>query len=124
MIWIRLAVNCILSVGFAGLAADIFVVVLSKLHKSLNPYLMLALQKAALLLYWLPIPFLAVCMSRIEYADGNIAYVGDFVCSTFPFMTRLFLLLGIVWSAGAILSALRGVRKKLCWIKYCGEMCL
>lgn len=113
MIWIRLCLTCVFSVGLAGSIAYLGNVFVQSRWQKANPYLVLLWDKIVLVLYWAPIPFIWICLSRMNYADGNRCYTGEFICSTFPLMTKLFNYLGGIWLVGFFFSALAGICKVL-----------
>lgn len=115
MIWIRLLITCIFTVTTAGSISFLGIILLQKVLKRDNPYLILALEKTSIVLYWLPIPFLWCCFVRIRYSMGSICYVGEFVCSTSRSLSRLFMIPALIWLAGAgcVLSCYLYKRRRL-----------
>ncbi len=113
MIWIRLCLTCVFSVGLTGSIAYMGTAFVQSRWQKVNPYLVLFWDKIVLVLYWAPIPFLWICLSRMSYADGIMCYTGEFICSTFPMMTTLFNYLGGIWLVGFFFSALMGIYKVL-----------
>lgn len=106
MVWIRLWISCIAFLSVAGGISFGMIKLVQRIRCTKNPLLLLALQKISLVLYWLPIPFVWVCISRISYIDGVSSYSGEFVCSTVPQMTVIFGAIGIIWFSGVILSVI------------------
>ncbi len=106
MIWTRLCITYIVFLSAAGSLSYGLTVLYRKYMRSLhavtaeNPVSILILQKLILILYWIPIPFLRIYFSRIDYYKGRKAYIGGFVCVTTPTMTIFFNTLALVWLAG------------------------
>lgn len=120
MVWIRLWISCIAFLSVAGSISYGLTRLAGGILRVENPVLLLALQKLTLILYWLPVSFAFVCISRISYENGVKAYTGEFVCSSVSSMTAVFYLLGMIWLGGFLLSAARtGI--KMCrlagWMK-------
>lgn len=113
MIWIRLGISCIVFLSIAGsISFGMIELAKSRLHIE-NPILLLTLQKLAFVLYWLPIPFLGACMPRISYGHGEFSFNGEFLCSTGSMPKVIFQILGLIWIAGFLLSAvISGVRRQ------------
>lgn len=107
MVWIRLWISCIAFLSVAGSISYGLTRLAGGILRVENPVLLLALQKLTLILYWLPVSFACVCIPRISFENGVRAYTGEFVCSSVPSMTVVFLILGIVWLAGFWLSVVR-----------------
>lgn len=106
MIWTRLCITYIVFLSAAGSLSYGLTVLYRKYMRSLhavtaeNPVSILILQKLILILYWIPIPFLRIYFSRIDYYKGRKAYIGGFICVTTPTMTIFFNTLALVWLAG------------------------
>lgn len=107
MVWIRLCISDIAFLSAAGSISYGLTRLAGRILRVENPVLLLALQKLTLILYWLPVSFACVCIPRISFENGVRAYTGEFVCSSVPSMTVVFLILGIVWLAGFWLSVVR-----------------
>lgn len=107
MVWIRLCMSCIAFLSVAGAVSFGIVRGAQSFRGIENPGMLSALYKMALTLYWLSVPFICVCISRISLENGVKAYTGEFVCSSVPSMTVAFNLLGIAWFAGFLLSVAR-----------------
>lgn len=107
MVWIRLCMSCIAFLSVAGAVSFGIVRVAQRLRYIENVFLLSALQKISLVLYWTPIPFACVYFSRISGMGGVSSYSGEFVCSTVPGMTVVFQLTGLIWLAGFLVSAAR-----------------
>lgn len=105
MVWIRLYISCIAFLSVAGGISFGLTRLAGRVWRFGNPLLSSVLQKLTLILYWLPIPFVCVCISRISFENGEKSYSGEFVCSTVPEMTAVFHMIGIIWLAGFLLSA-------------------
>ncbi len=112
MVWIRLCISCIAFLSVSGGIAYGVVKMVGWLWLFDDPVLRLALQKLALLLYWIPVSYVCVCISRISLHNGGIGYTGEFVCSTVPTLTMVFKLLGSIWLAGFMASVVRCCKKK------------
>jgi Antirepressor regulating drug resistance, predicted signal transduction N-terminal membrane component len=120
MVWIRLWISCIAFLSVAGSISYGLTRLAGGILRVENPVLLLALQKLTLILYWLPVSFAFVCISRISYENGVKAYTGEFVCSSVSSMTAVFYLLGMIWLGGFLLSAARTgikMRRLAGWMK-------
>lgn len=120
MVWIRLWISCIAFLSVAGSISYGLTRLAGGIWRVENPVLLLALQKLTLILYWLPVSFAFVCISRISYENGVKAYTGEFVCSSVSSMTAVFYLLGMIWLGGFLLSAARTgikMRRLAGWMK-------
>lgn len=110
MIWTRLCITYILFLSAAGSLSYGLTNFFRKYKHSLNaetaenPVPILILQKLTLILYWIPIPFLQIYFSRIDYYKGQKAYIGGFACVTTPTMTIVFNILTLLWFVGFLCS--------------------
>lgn len=108
MVWTRLCITYILFLSVAGSLSYGLTVLFRKYMRSFhtetieNPSSILILQKLILILYWIPIPFLCIYFSRIDYYKGRKAYIGEFACTSALPVTKFFNILTIVWFAGLL----------------------
>lgn len=103
MSWIRPCISC---VGFLGVAGSLSWLIMQGIMRfGAGDLLSLSLRKLSLVLYWIPLPFLCVCLPRLKYMNGYIAITGEFVYGTVPGMTRFFTVLTAIWLTGVLVSA-------------------
>lgn len=119
MVWIRLFLTCVFSVGLAGSIAYICSEIVRITGKIRNPYYIIMWQKAAVMLYWLPVPFALVYFQRSSFDYGGMAYVGEFANGSVASMTFAFNILGSIWLAGFLVSVLRSACEQYCLMKIC-----
>ncbi len=113
MLWIRLFLSCLLFESAAGSLAWAVILCRKKLWGEKDYFFALAVRKAALLLYAVPVTFVWVCMSRIHHSFRWNVVVGDFIKGTVPGMRRFFGILFILWLGGLGVMAFRYIRKGL-----------
>ncbi len=106
MIWIRLGLSCLLTVGVAGSMAYILLRILEAVRKDKNPYVIMQGQKLGFVLYWLPFPFILTCVSRLYYTGYTWCVTGEFIMDRTPAVNGPFIKLGYIWLAGVILVVL------------------
>ncbi|MCM1182021.1 MAG: M56 family metallopeptidase [Roseburia sp.] len=114
MIWIRLLLTGLLSVGLTGSIAYVCTLLAPKLMGREEPYLLLAWQKFCIVLYWVPVPFAVLCLSRLRLgSDGYLQIWGEFATGMTPELYGLCRLAGIIWTVGFIGMALYFLWKEL-----------
>lgn len=97
MVWIRLWISCTAFLSVAGSISFALTRLAGRAWRNGNMIWMLALQKLTLIPYWLPVPFVCVCIPRISFGKNGInGYTGEFVCSSVSSMTAVFNLLGMI----------------------------
>lgn len=115
MIWIRLLLTGLCSVGLTGSIAYLCTLLAPKIMGKEEPYLLLAWQKFCLVLYWLPLPFAALCLSRIRFSsDGYLWVLGEFTTGMTPAIYVGCQIGGIVWIAGFAVIMVYTLWKELC----------
>lgn len=100
MQWIRLFLSCLLFESIAGSLAYAVICCRKRFWREENYFLALAVRKAALLMYVIPVTFAYAYFSRVSWNHGNIIYSGDFVLGMCPGMYPVFGILGILWIGG------------------------
>lgn len=115
MIWIRLLLTGLCSVGLTGSVAYICTLLAPKIMRKEEPYLLLAWQKFCLVLYWLPVPFAALCLSRVRFSsDGYLWVLGEFTTGMTPAFYAGCRLGGIVWITGFAVIMAYTLWKEFC----------
>ncbi|MBQ7943495.1 MAG: hypothetical protein IJ326_05465 [Lachnospiraceae bacterium] len=100
MLWIRLGLSCLLTVGVAGSIAYILLRLYDTFRRNRNPYVIMQGQKLGFVLYWLPFPFMLTCVSRLQYASSAWLVTGEFICARSSAVTSPFIMLGCIWLVG------------------------
>ncbi|MDO4331254.1 MAG: M56 family metallopeptidase [Eubacteriales bacterium] len=102
MVWIRLFLFCLITVGLTGTTAYAAVQIFHRVYGKMNPFLFLAWQKVVMVLYCAPILFGILCLSRLEYANNEWRMAGSFLTDTSLFINKFCLGIGAVWLTGVI----------------------
>lgn len=106
MLWIRLGLSCLLTVGVAGSMAYILLRILETARKDKNPYVIIQVHKLGFLLYWLPFPFILTYVSRLQYAGSVWLITGEFIADKTPAVNGPFIKLVGIWFVGFALAIL------------------
>lgn len=102
MVWIRLFLFCLITVGLTGTTAYAAVQIFHRVYGKMNPFLFLAWQKVVMVLYCAPILFGILCLSRLEYANNEWRMAGSFLTDTSLFINKFCLGIGAVWLTGVM----------------------
>lgn len=113
MIWIRLFLTGLCSVGMAGSLAYACTILVPVFAKEANPYLLMLWQKLSYILYWIPIPFAVICLSRVRYENGYCHMWGEFITGTTSVINRVCMFLGILWLTGVLVSGVHAACREL-----------
>ncbi len=113
MLWIRLFLSCLLFESVTGSLAWAAIECRKRLQGEKDYFFALAVRKAALLLYAVPVTFLYAYLSRIGFRPLRGYYVikGEFVSGMVPGMYPFFGVLGILWAGGVLAALYRNLRK-------------
>ena len=119
MQWIRLFLSCLLFESVAGSLAYAVIWCNRRLGREKDYLFALTAQKAALLLYVIPVTFMYVCLSRIGFRprDGYYVIKGEFVVGMVPGMYPVFTILGILWVQGILITLYQYIHKKKVFIR-------
>lgn len=113
MLWIRLFLSCLLFESAAGSLAWAVIMCRKRLWRENDYFFALAVRKAALLLYAVPVTFAYVYLSRFGFRPLKGYYVikGEFVSGMVPGMYPFFGALGILWVGGVLIFLYRYISR-------------
>lgn len=113
MLWIRLFLSCLLFESAAGSLAWAVIMCRKRLWGENDYFFALAVRKAALLLYAVPVTFAYVYLSRFGFRPLKGYYVikGEFVSGMVPGMYPFFGALGILWVGGVLIFLYRYISR-------------
>ncbi len=111
MLWIRLFLSCLLFESAAGSLAWAVILCRKKLWGEKDYFFALAVRKAALLLYAVPVTFVYVYLSRFEFRPLRGQFVGEFVAGMVPGMYPVFGALGVIWAGGVLIFLCRYISR-------------
>lgn len=113
MLWIRLFLSCLLFESAAGSLDWAVIMCRKRLWRENDYFFALAVRKAALLLYAVPVTFAYVYLSRFGFRPLKGYYVikGEFVSGMVPGMYPFFGALGILWVGGVLIFLYRYISR-------------
>lgn len=104
MVWIRLLLFCLITLGLTGTTAYAVMQILCLLQRNRNPFLLLVWQKVVMILYCVPVLFGGLCLSRLEYVNAEWRMTGLFLTDTSSFISKIFLGIGLIWLTGVLIG--------------------
>lgn len=102
MIWISEFFFCVGTMSLVGSIAYIIFLIFRKMMAKLRRGFILHIIKTIIILYLVPVVYMVLRMSKIEFSDGTWYNVGHFGASTSPVFTKVFNVIVLVWFVGLV----------------------
>lgn len=119
MIWNRLLMYALFTIGITGSSVYAVMYVLVHFLKIRNPYFLLSWQKVVVTAFTFPAVFCAAFLSRVNWGGRSFGTIGIFWTVRSPGMDEICLILEIVWLAGLLVKAVNAAgaqrRLRLIW---------
>ena len=102
MIWISEFFFCVGTMSLVGSIAYIIFLIFRKMMAKLRRGFILHIIKTIIVSYLVPVVYMVLRMSKIEFSDGTWYNVGHFGASTSPVFTKVFNVIALVWFVGLV----------------------
>lgn len=102
MIWISEFFFCVGTMSLVGSIAYIIFLIFRKMMAKLRRGFILHIIKTIIVSYLVPVVYMVLRISKIEFSDGTWYNVGHFGASTSPVFTKVFNVIALVWFVGLV----------------------
>ncbi|MGN0161468.1 MAG: M56 family metallopeptidase [Lachnospiraceae bacterium] len=106
---IRRIIFCIGTLSVTGIFGFVIAEIYWKISKKQNPFQMLNLIKAVMLLFCFPLVYAALVCMRVRYSKGRWLLIGEFWIGATPVVRRWFYVFFTVWAIGCLVQVIRMV---------------
>lgn len=106
MIWISEFFFCVGTMSLVGSIAYIIFLIFRKMMAKLRRGFILHIIKTIIVSYLVPVVYMVLRMSKIEFSDGTWMNIGDFGASMSPVFVKIFNIVALVWFIGLVTGVL------------------
>lgn len=110
---IRRIIFCMGTLSVTGFFGFVGAEIYWKISKKQNPFQMLNLIKAVMLLFCFPLVYAALFCMRVRYSKGRWLLIGEFWTGATPVVRRWFYIFFSVWATGCLVQVIWMVYRRL-----------